>query len=120
MKHITYGHKSLLVGDETTDLLLDYAAAVARHKVADTVMVNAVSSDGDETLATFLLNEGTTLMAETTHSALPEPSNAEANAYLQLHLRLLESPGQPAPDSSELLASMSDVFFHLEYFQRSA
>ncbi len=78
MKHLTYADKSLLVGDEVADLLLQYSARLASSGVADTVEVHAISSDGDDVTATFLLGEGAPLMAETTTSSLPEPDNTDA------------------------------------------
>ncbi|WP_108251075.1 hypothetical protein [Planctomonas deserti] len=78
MKHLTYADKNLLVGDEVADLLLQYAARLASSGVADTVDVHAISSDGDEVTATFLLGEGAPLMTETTHSTVPEPDNTGA------------------------------------------
>lgn len=75
---MTYADKSLLLGDETADALIRYAAALTRNGTADSVEVNAVSSDGDDVVATFLLGPGAPLMAETARSSLPEPENAEA------------------------------------------
>lgn len=114
MKHVTFGEKSLLVGDGTADLLLAYAAALARHKSADTVDVHAVSSDGDETVATFLLNEGTTFMAESTHSSWPEPDNADADAYLTEHTRILDSPPPASSAASHRDADFEAAISDLE------
>jgi hypothetical protein len=50
MKHITYAEKSLLIGDATADLLLDYAAALGSDGASDSVSVHAISSDDDEML----------------------------------------------------------------------
>ena len=83
VQHITNAEKSMLVGDEVAALLLDYAAALARVGSGDTVRVNAVSGDGNEVVATFLLNSGTVLMAETTNTQMPEPDNREAEEYLR-------------------------------------
>jgi hypothetical protein len=82
MKHITFADKSLLIGDEAADLMLEYAAKLAGSSNADTVKLNAISSDGDEVVATFLLDAGAPLMAETTTSTLPEPDNTDAVAYM--------------------------------------
>jgi hypothetical protein len=83
MKHITFGDKSLLVGDEVADALLEYAAFLTTEAAGDTVEVHAISSDGDETTASFLLGPGVTMMAETTHTNLPEPDNTAAIAYMK-------------------------------------
>jgi hypothetical protein len=83
MKHITFGDKSLLVGDEVADRLLEYAAFLTTMNVGDTVDVYAISSDGDEVTASFLLGPGVTMMAETTHTNLPEPDNTDAIEYMK-------------------------------------
>jgi hypothetical protein len=83
MKHITFGDKSLLIGDDAADAVLDYAAKLATEGKGDTVEMHAISSDGDEVLATFLLGPGVTMMAETTNTKLPEPDNSEAIEYMQ-------------------------------------
>jgi hypothetical protein len=83
VKHITFGDKSLLVGDAVADALLGYAAVLASEARGDTVEIHAISSDGDEVTATFLLGPGVTMMAESTHTNLPEPDNAAALEYLR-------------------------------------
>jgi hypothetical protein len=83
MKHITFGDKSLLVGDAAADALLQYAAFLAGAARGDTVEISAVSSDGNEVTATFLLGPGVTMMAETANTKLPEPDNAAALEYME-------------------------------------
>jgi hypothetical protein len=78
MKHITFGDKSLLVGDAAADALLEYGAFLTGAAKGDTVEVQAISSDGNEATATFLLGPGVTMMAETAHTSLPEPDNTAA------------------------------------------
>ena len=95
MKHLTYADKSLLIGDDTADLLREYAAALASAHAGDTVTVNAISSDGDDVQATFLLGQGAPIMAETSTTKVPEPDNTEANQYLRgelTGLRLRDLP----------------------------
>ncbi|MDX2376722.1 hypothetical protein M4I32_07905 [Microbacterium sp. LRZ72] len=78
MKHITYAEKSLLIGDEAADLLVEYAAAVAAEDTSDTVALHAFGADGQEVSATFVLNSGTNLMAETVSGSMSEPDNTDA------------------------------------------
>ena len=95
MKHLTYADKSLLIGDDTADLLLEYAAALATGHAGDTVTLNAISSDGDEVEATLLLGQGAPVMAETSTTKAPEPDNTDANRYLRgeiTGLRLRDLP----------------------------
>jgi hypothetical protein len=96
VKHITFGDKSLLVGDEVADALLEYAAALATAAHGDTVEIHAISSDGNEVTATFLLGPGVTMMAESAHTSIPEPDNADALEYIrQARSRPTVSPARP-------------------------
>ena len=92
MKHVTFAEKSLLIGDEAATVLLEYAAALAAANSADTVDLAAISSDGDDVVASFLLNAGSPLMAESSTTNVSEPDNAEAIRYMQERLRLLQHP----------------------------
>ena len=106
MKHLTYADKSLLMGDEAADILIEYAAALARRGDADSVYVNAVGEDGDEVVATLLLDAGAPIMAETSHTSLPEPDNSQIIGYIRERLGRFRSPpaALPAdePDSADV------------------
>lgn len=91
MKHLTMADKSLLVGDDAADLLVRYAALLAKMQSGDTVTLLAYGVDGAEVEAMFLLNSGTTLMSESTQSELPEPDNADQVAYLRDKIAAFES-----------------------------
>jgi len=86
MKHITFATKSLFVDDEAADTLLEYAALLAQSGDADTVELNAINADGNQVVATFLLDSGSPLMAETTTSSLEPPENGEAIAYMRTEI----------------------------------
>jgi len=108
MKHITFADKSLLVGNTTADLLMQYAAQLANTSSADTVVVNAISSDGDEVEATFLLDAGAPIMAETTNSNQLEPDNSTADGYMRLRLEPLSVARQfPASQADDDPAARS-------------
>ena len=92
MKHITYAEKSLLLGDEAADTLIEYAAVLASHGRGDGITLRALSSDGDEVDATFLLTAGAPLMAETATTRLPAPDNAEAVALMRSRIDRWERP----------------------------
>jgi hypothetical protein len=97
MKHITYAEKSLLVGDDAADTMLEYAALLTTHGRGDTVTLRALGADGDEVDATFLLAGGAPLMAETAGTQIPEPDNAEATAAMRARIRRLEEPEPVQP-----------------------
>src|ERR1700712_1604834 len=98
MKHITFGDKSLLLGDEAADSLLEYAAALTVHTTGDLITLSAISSDGDDVEASFLLGPGTTMMAETATSKFPEPDNTEAVKAIRDKLGRLTKPHNVQPE----------------------
>ncbi len=107
--HITYAHKSLIVGDEAGTLITEYAAALARALSADTVTLRAIGADGDDVEAIFVLDSGTVLMAETASTSVAEPDNAEAIAYMQEKTRLLNTPQRATPFNAEELQQERDL-----------
>lgn len=103
MKHITFGEKSLLLGDEAADTLLEYAAALAAHTTGDLVTLNAISSDGDDVEASFLLGPGTTMMSETASAKFPEPDNSQAVSTMREKLGLLTGTHNVHPDAGPVV-----------------
>jgi len=93
--HLTVGEKSLLAGDAACELLIEYARLLGQEGSADSVSVNAISSEGNSTTAMFLLNSGTTMAAESVDSGLPEPDNAEAEEYLRERIEALTTKRNP-------------------------
>ncbi len=92
MKHVMYAEKSLLMGDEVVDLMMEYAVLLARHSSADSVDVEAIGTDGDVVTATFLIGPATIMVAETARSTFPEPENGEAVTYLREQIGLIKEP----------------------------
>lgn len=90
MMHLTADDKSLLVGDVAAETLLRYAALLGRTGSADTVHLHAIGPDGSEVVVVLLLNSGTSLIAETTDSSLPDPQNDDAVAYMTERLSAFE------------------------------
>ena len=97
MKHITTAEKSLLVGDEAADLLLEYAAALAQANTADTLTLSAYGDDGDPVEVTFVLNSGTSILGQTSASAVEEPDNQQAVDYMRERLERIVSPPYAQP-----------------------
>jgi hypothetical protein len=83
MKHVTIAEKSFLLGDDVADLLIRYAALLGKVNSADSISVRSIGIDGEIVEAQFLLNSGSVMMAESTHSALPEPDNRDAVQYIE-------------------------------------
>lgn len=104
MKHVTYADKTMLIDDEAADCLLEYARALGSAGMTDTVTLRGIGMDGNEIDATFLLNSGTELVAQTTHSALVGPTNDDAVEYMRKHTRLIVAPpaGRPMEDPADV------------------
>ncbi len=109
MKHITFGDKSLLVGDQAADLMIEYASLLSSNGDSDTVTLHAVGPDGNEADATFLLDTGTPLMIETTNSSMPEPDNSDAVSYMQEKMMLLSSPPPVRPHNETMPDNYEDL-----------
>jgi hypothetical protein len=109
MKHVTFADKSLLIGDEVADLLMEYARLMASSGHADTVNVRAFGADGQEVVATLLLDQGTPLMSESTHSSMVEPDNAEAVEYMRGRIDLMTSPPLVAPIDDPMQPQTDDL-----------
>jgi hypothetical protein len=110
VKHITFGDKSLLVGDAVADALLKYGAFLTTANRGDTVEIHAISSDGDETVATFLLGPGVTMMAETAHNNLPEPDNTAAVKYMEQAQSRAVVLAEVVPDGEPRSTDYDDVY----------
>ena len=108
MKHLTYLDRSVLVDDEAADLVVRYAVALANAGHADAVGLRGFGADGDEVVVTLVLNPGTELMAEVTHTTMSEPDNHEAVAYMRERLALMESPPNSQPLDAETEGHYSD------------
>ncbi|WP_404432379.1 hypothetical protein LG299_00265 [Microbacterium lacus] len=92
MKHVTFSDRSLLMGDQAADTLLEYARLIADARHADSVTLNAISPDGNTVEASFLLNSNTVLVIESTNSATVAPNNDEAVKAMQAQIDSLSQP----------------------------
>lgn len=109
MKHLTFAGKSLLIGDDVADLLLEYTALLAKKGDADTVDISAYGADGDAVQATLMLAEGAPLMAETTHTDLPEPDNDDTVMYLREQIMRRSSPPTVQPADATMPANYEEL-----------
>lgn len=113
MKHLTFGEKTLFVGDEAADALTAYAALLAEHDHADTVSLSAVGPDGHGVEATFVLDAGTVLMSESADDVFKEPDNSAAIQYIAERSEAILHPPQAQPatwdEQGEFRAFESDV-----------
>ncbi|MCU1550577.1 MAG: hypothetical protein JWR36_1137 [Glaciihabitans sp.] len=92
MKHLTFADKSILLGDQTADLIMEYAALLAQRHTADTVTVHAIGADGNDVEATLLLDQGAPLMIETATTTVQEPDNVSTEQYMSDRMQMMSSP----------------------------
>ena len=111
MMHITYADRSVLVGDEAADTMMQYAALLARNNSADVVKLSAIGTDGDKVVASFLLDVGVNVMTETTRSTAPEPNNSEALTYMRERMTLLSSPRQVRSGDLSIAEYYENAYF---------
>jgi hypothetical protein len=109
MKQIVYAGKSLLVGDAVADKLFTYAILVANRGVADGVILNAVTSDGEHIEASLVLGSGASVMITTSSTVLPEPDNTDTITYLDEQISRLESPALAAVAEAWTKSEFSDA-----------
>ncbi|MGH1548022.1 hypothetical protein ACRAWB_02115 [Leifsonia poae] len=102
MKHVTYGDKSLLVGDEAADLLMSYATVLGRNNSTDSVTLRAMGVDGNEVDATFLLNPSTTMVIESTNGSGSEPDNELVVEYMRRGINRLTQSYEMRTDHDPL------------------
>lgn len=101
--HVTYADKSLFMDDELATLLVEYAAALARHHSADSVTVPAIGADGNATEALFLLTEGAALVAEHVTNAFVAPESGRAEEELRSRLAALDDTEVEPDDVGDAL-----------------
>ena len=110
MKNLTYGTRSLLVGDDAADVVLRYAATLGRRHGSDSISLAAINSDGDEITAVMLVNASPALIVETSPSSYREPDNAAVIAHLETQLHTLEHvPAGRKLDPRDAASSFDEV-----------
>ncbi|PPF09576.1 hypothetical protein C5C45_14560 [Rathayibacter rathayi] len=112
MKHILFADKTILVGDEAADALVEYAVALAAKGTADSVEYSGIGADGASVDATFLVNAAAALVVETTPSDLPEPDNAREVARVRQRIHALTGEHPVQPGDGELTAGYDDLHEH--------
>lgn len=99
MKHVTFADKSLLMGDDAADTLLEYARLIADTQHADSVTLRSISTDGNTVDASFLLNSNTVLVTESTNSDVEPPDNEAAVRDLQDRIDSITRPRNAQTES---------------------
>lgn len=112
MKRVTYADKTLLMGTDAAEALMEYARVLAHSDSADAVTLRCLSTDGDAVQATFLLNANTALLVESTYSDVGAPDNADAVAEVRDRIdgmRRAESGGEEESPWSSASDDLGDL-----------
>ncbi len=87
-----FGEKSLLMGDEIADSVLEYARLLGAEAGTDTVTVHAIGADGNTVDVALLLNSSSVMVVESTNSDVEPPDNDEAARYVHERIDRLRTP----------------------------
>ena len=75
MKRIHYDGSHWLVGDEAASALVDFAVALAKSELAESVTIAALSMEGEPEELTLLVGPATMMASETFLTDFDEPEN---------------------------------------------
>jgi hypothetical protein len=89
MKRITYGTRSVLVGDAAAHALLAYGTALADAGRADQVTLSVLEGGDAAHEVTFVLSPGMSLSSESSSFTLSEPDNTDVVMMLEDRTALL-------------------------------
>ena len=115
MKRITYVGTSVLVANDFGELMLEYAAALARNGTSETITFLGVNEhDLREEEVSFIVGPASEIVVEGLPDDTPAvaPDNADMFAHMQRRIQELEigrSPGrhsvvpEPSTDTSSLV-----------------
>lgn len=112
MKRLSYSDEFLVTDDEVAELVLEYAAALARTADADVVHIPVVDRNGDATTAALLLGPSSEIVAV---QAAPEKVELDTEVVLRtLHERISAHTALPlaavVDDHPELSGTYSDDY----------
>jgi hypothetical protein len=110
MKRITYGNRSVLIGDFAAQALIAYGTALADTGRADQVTLSVLDGGDAVHEVTFVLSRGMNLSSESSAFTLPEPDNADVVAMLEDRTALLAGDHNAVfePESHDQWMSIND------------
>jgi len=110
MKHVTIADKTLFMGDDIADALLEYARVLGNDDHADTVTVHAIGPDGNSVDVAILLNSSAVVVVESTNAEIEPPSNDEAVRYITDAIERIHRPPSAQTEGAD-----SERGFDFEY-----
>ena len=110
--NLTFDGKSLLISNEVAELVVEFAAALARSGGADTVRLAAYGADGESVEVLLLLGQGAPVMAESSHTEMPELDNRDIVSYMKHNLERTTTvtSGLPLDHTSDSMFGYEDDF----------
>ena len=103
MKLINYDGGDWLIDDEMAGVLIEYSVVMARQNSADSVQLNALTTEGAALQVNLVLGPATMMTSRSTDAPFDEPDNSAALAEVREHIDAIESPPSvlpAAPDES--------------------
>lgn len=100
MRRIVYAGSTFYTGDTLAETLLEYARALARHGIADTVFVPGRTTQGDYDRVELLLGPASQIVSEPVELMGAELEDADLVAHLQELTEQL-APRKPQTESAE-------------------
>jgi hypothetical protein len=97
MRKIAYAGSVFYTGDELAEALLEYARALARHGIADTVFVPGRTAQGETDRVEVLIGPASQIVSEPVDLFGPELEDAELVARLRAQTADL-APRKPAQE----------------------
>lgn len=100
MRRIVYAGSAFYTGDTLAETLLEYARALARHGIADTVFVPGRTTQGDYDRVELLLGPASQIVSEPVELMGAELEDADLVAHLR-ELTAKLAPHKPQSESAE-------------------
>jgi hypothetical protein len=100
VRRITYVNTWVLTGDEFGELLLDYAAALAKAGLSEPLRFAGIGSQGDDEHISFIVGPASQIVVESVRSQREAPENLEQVAYMRTRIAQLADP-RPAVQQGE-------------------
>jgi hypothetical protein len=109
MKMLTYARRSVLVGDETADAVIAYAARLASLRQTETILLRVLSPRGRPAIAEVLLTPGAELMTLSVRARWAEPDNDTQVAHMRRET--VRTVGAPEPGGAGEAVIFDDTEF---------
>ncbi|MFP3464920.1 hypothetical protein [Leifsonia sp. SIMBA_070] len=99
MRRIVYAGTAFYTGDALAEALLEYSRALARHGIADTVMVPGRTGQGEVGDVEVLIGPASQIVSEPADLIGPDIEDEELVAHLR-RLTAQLAPGKPEEEAT--------------------